>query len=449
MVDSSCKLAYGRLTAGIYCSMHRAGFTLLLIIMLAGTLATARAQTAMSADILAPKDAALSALALADERLALMPAVAAYKWRAKQPISDPSREAVVVSHATEKAVAAGLEGTAVSALFESQIKLARDSQLALTARWHRDGFDDTLPPRSLAEDLRPTLDDLTARWIAALYLAAPTLADPRTIERLIQLAPTALPDARWTDDSRAALIHSLAEVRLAAPRSLERARAAGILRIGTPADYAPFSRADAHHVVGSDVALAIGLAKALNLKPVFMRTTWKSLLSDLMQDQFDMAVGGVSVNAQRALMGTFSIPLSQSGKTAIGRCADRSRFSSLTAIDSPGTRVIENPGGTNEAFAHRTLVRASITVHRDNLSIFDELVSSRADVMFTDETEIALATHQHPTLCRLLNEAYEPSEKAWLLPRETEWKMAVDAWLAPEIASGRAAQLLQQALAHD
>jgi ABC-type amino acid transport substrate-binding protein len=78
--------------------------------------------------------------------------------------------------------------------------------------------------------------------------------------------------------------------------------------------------------------------------------------------------------------------------------------------------------------------------------VFDELVADRADVMFTDDTEVALATRRHAELCRLLPELYAPADKAFLLPRDPAWARAVDAWLATEIAQGTPARLLEEQL---
>ena len=217
-------------------------------------------------------------------------------------------------------------------------------------------------------------------------------------------------------------------------------------RIGTPADYAPFSVESGGRVAGAEVTLALSLAAALKLRPVFVRSSWRTLLADLDADRFDVAVGGISVTATRLAAASFSLPTAHGGKTAIGRCADRERLGTLAAIDRPAVRVIENADGTNESFARDTLHEAALRISPDNRTVFDELVAERADVMFTDDTEVALATHRHPELCRLLPQMYAPADKAFLLPRDPAWASAVNGWLAPEIAAGTPARLLEEQL---
>ena len=77
----------------------------------------------------------------------------------------------------------------------------------------------------------------------------------------------------------------------------------------------------------------------------------------------------------------------------------------------------------------------------------DELVAGRADVMFTDDTEIALVAHQQRGLCRLLAELYDPTDKAFMLPHDGRWNDDIDAWLRSATAAGLPAALLERHLA--
>jgi cyclohexadienyl dehydratase len=417
--------------------------------LLSGVAAALAGAEPATAPVLGPADLVGEVLARADDRLALMPAVAAAKWAPQQPVGDPAREATVTQAAGDQAAELGLVREPVVALFALQVRLARAAQESLQERWRRgEGLDERGPAQSLSGELRPRLDRLGSELVEALYLAAPALAAPDAASRFAAVARERLPAPRWSAADRAELLAALAAIRLAAPRSLERARRAHLLRIGTPADYAPFSAEAGGRVAGADVVLALRLAAALGLRPVFVRSSWRTLLADLESDRFDIAVGGISVTAARLAVAAFSLPTAHGGKTAIGRCADRDRLATLAAIDQPAVRVIENAGGSNEAFARDTLQAATLRIHADNRTIFDELVAARADVMFTDDTEVVLATHRHPELCRLLTELYAPADKAFLLPRDPAWATAVNGWLAGEIARGTPAQLLAEQLAH-
>jgi len=87
-----------------------------------------------------------------------------------------------------------------------------------------------------------------------------------------------------------------------------------------------------------------------------------------------MAMGGISITPEREARGLFSRPIMQEGKTPIAGCADQGKYQTLADIDQPGTRVIVNPGGTNERFARTYIRNAEIRVYADNLGILDEII---------------------------------------------------------------------------
>ncbi len=383
-------------------------------------------------------------LQLVDDRLALMPLVAGAKWQHRQPIADPAREAAVIATAGERAVRLGLERAPVEALFAVQIRLAREAQARLTDHWDSAGYDGITPVPDLARDLRPQIDRLTGDLLGALYLLAPYANTPDFAAKVATAAGRALPATRWSSTDRQALAEGLVALRPADRGGADRARAAGLVRFGTPADYAPFSSSTAGTVRGADVELAMDLARSLGLEAVFVRSSWRTLVEDLLADHFDIAIGGVSATPARLSLAEASVPLSQSGKTAVGRCADAGRFTALERIDRSGVTVIENPGGTNEAFARAHLAAARLVVHPDNQSVFEELLARRADVMFTDETEIRLVTRRYPQLCRLLGDSYERADKVFLYGKGRGWAAAAGSWLETAAAAGRPAQLLDR-----
>ena len=372
---------------------------------------------------------------LLDARLALMPDVAAAKWLAGQPVSDPVREAAVIKAAGEAAAHRGLADAPVEALFKQQIALARESQANWMERWRVEGSAPTAA-RSLRDDLRPAIDRLTQALLRSLALAAPYV----TTSDLKELSGS-LPTERWSARDREVAAEIIRSIYLDAPRTPSRASASGVLRIGVPGDYAPFATSSRGRLAGADVELTQQIARTLGLEPVYIRSSWAKLLDDL-------DAGGISVTAARRARASFSRPLVQGGKTAIGRCADRDRFSSIDRIDQPDVRVIENPGGTNELFARRILSRAQLTIHPENLTIFRELVEGRADVMYTDDLEIAHVARVEPSLCRLLDTVFDPADKALLLPMGDDWARFIGPALDAELDSGAYQRALDQAITH-
>ena len=232
--------------------------------------------------------------------------------------------------------------------------------------------------------------------------------------------------------------------------TLRRIRAAGVMRVGTTGDYTPFSlkQPDGSYA-GADIDMAHDLAARLGVAIGFVPTVWIDLLDHFLADKFDIAMGGVTVTAARAERAFFSVPTFVDGKRPLARRADRDRFTSLDAIDQPGVRLIANPGSANEAFARANFKRATVIIHHDNASVFDELVAGRADVMITDGLEADHQAQLHPELCAVPVAApFTRLEKAYMFAQDPAMKAYIDAWLAAAFASGQWERALDRAMSH-
>ena len=214
----------------------------------------------------------------------------------------------------------------------------------------------------------------------------------------------------------------------------------GTLRVGMTGDYLPFTHYDQDSSTfrGFDVDMAEALGKALGVNVVFVKTAWPQLMKDFEADNFDIAMGGVSITLDRQKKGLFSTPIMREGKTPIARCADRGKYETIADIGKAGTRVIVNPGGTNERFAKANINNAEIKVWNDNVTIFDEIAKGNADLMMTDASETLYQQKQHQgVLCAVHPETpFDFAEKAYWLQRDVALKAFVDQWLHITIQNG-------------
>ncbi len=207
----------------------------------------------------------------------------------------------------------------------------------------------------------------------------------------------------------------------------------GTLRVGMTGDYLPFSYLDkaTSKFRGFDVDMAEALGKALGVKVEYVQTAWPRLMQDFEADKFDIAMGGVSITLDRQKKGMFSAPIMREGKTPIARCSDKDKYETIADIDKPGTRVIVNPGGTNERFARANIKNAEIRTYNDNVTIFDEIAKGNADVMMTDASETRYQQKLHAgVLCAVHpGKPFDFAEKAYWLQPDAALKDFVDQWL--------------------
>jgi cyclohexadienyl dehydratase len=235
------------------------------------------------------------------------------------------------------------------------------------------------------------------------------------------------------------VLAALAAGASAQDSSLDAVMKAGVLRACTPGDYKPFSfqRADGAFE-GLDVDLAQSLAAAMGVKLELVKTSWANLLPDFGAGKCDVAIGGISVSTERQKRVFFSTPYMVNGKTPLVRCEDVPKYQSVADIDKPGVRAIANPGGSNERFARANFKAATLTIHADNLTIFDELVAKRADVFVTEAAETLVQQKLRPGLCAVNpDRPLQYGEMAWMLPRnDMVMKSFVDQWLHLAKAGG-------------
>jgi cyclohexadienyl dehydratase len=240
----------------------------------------------------------------------------------------------------------------------------------------------------------------------------------------------------------AALLLVLPAAATAADRvdTLDAVAKAGVLKVCTTGDYKPFTYLDPAkgEYEGIDIDMAKDLAAALGVKAEFVKTNWKTLMADFTGGACDMAMGGISVSLPRQKQAFFSIPIDVDGKTPITKCENVDKFQTVEQIDQPGVRVIEPPGGTNEAFVRERIKSAEITIFPDNTKIFDEILAGRADVMITDASETRLQQKLRPGLCAVHpDQPFTFAEKAYLLPRgDVVFKAFVDQWLNLRLKDG-------------
>ncbi|PHQ80681.1 MAG: hypothetical protein COB66_04195 [Coxiella sp. (in: Bacteria)] len=206
------------------------------------------------------------------------------------------------------------------------------------------------------------------------------------------------------------------------------------LRVCTTGDYPPLTSYQNGKFTGSAIESAKELGRYLNQSVVFVRTTWPTLNYDVAMGHCDIAMGGISWSKQRAAKFLLSHPVSRFGKVPLIRINDKQRFHSLHDIDRHGIRVVENKGGTNEAFARIRLTKARLIIVPKNQMAFDYLLKNKADVMFTDNIEAIYRARIMPGLYVVNpNKLLTQNANVYMLPKNKPRLLnAVNAWIRKE-----------------
>lgn len=409
--------------------------TLLALCGLLGLLLSTSSQAELPAPVSRLLDLTAQRLRIADE-------VAHTKWNTHGAIEDLARERQVVTDTTTLAARQGVPEALAREYISAQIEANKAVQWTLHREWTQANTPPFAKTADLAGDIRPRLDALTSKLVDSLAKAAPVLASSNAAE-MLAARPQGVDTLAW----KVALAPLTARTGAQPGESrLDVVQRSSLLRICMTGDYKPFTiwRKDTFAFDGVDVEMGRQLAASLKVDVQFVPTTWATLMADFQANRCDLVSGGVSVTLDRARNAFFSVPVQTDGKTPIVRCADKDRFQTLAQIDQPEVRVIVNPGGTNERFAKGVLKQAKLTLYPDNVTIFEEILAKRADVMMTDAIETLLQQKQHPGLCAVHpDKPFTVSEKAYLLPKgDVVFKEYIDQFLHMNLIDGSYARLL-------
>ena len=187
------------------------------------------------------------------------------------------------------------------------------------------------------------------------------------------------------------LILFLISVQNVEAGKLEEILERGTIKIGTTGDYRPMSylNKETGEYEGIDAELSKIIADSLGVKIEYVPTPWPTLTADTLAEKFDIALCGISRNYARekvlAMSDGYGVGIF--GKTVLCRKSDAKKFKTLADIDKKNVRVMVNPGGTNEKFAHANLKNATLIVYNENAEIPHQITIGNADIMIPETVE--------------------------------------------------------------
>jgi len=217
--------------------------------------------------------------------------------------------------------------------------------------------------------------------------------------------------------------------------------------VGTTGDYPPFSTLENNVYTGIDIDMAKALALSKGIKVRFVHTTWKTLMSDLNANKFQIAMSGISITHEREKVASFSHSYIDNGKRAIVRCSESNTYDTWSKIDNSKTRLIVNPGGTNDKYVMKHIKNAQVRIFPDNTKIFLEIISNKADVMITDSVEVYYQSRlSNGILCPASLKKLSDGKIGILMQKDKNLNEFVQSWLSEFEVSGNKKALFDKYL---
>jgi len=217
--------------------------------------------------------------------------------------------------------------------------------------------------------------------------------------------------------------------------------------VGTTGDYPPFSILENGVLTGIDIDMAKELASSKGINVRFILTTWKTLMSDLKDNKFHIAMSGISITDARRKIASFSAPYIDNGKRVIARCSESNYYNTWSKVDNSKTRLIVNPGGTNDQYVKQHIKNAQVQIFPDNIKIFLEIMASRADVMITDAVEVYYQSKlSNGVLCPATLKKLSDGKIGILMQKDKQLNKYIQSWLTKFELNGKKEKLFSKYL---
>ncbi|MBQ3437564.1 MAG: transporter substrate-binding domain-containing protein [Fusobacterium sp.] len=195
----------------------------------------------------------------------------------------------------------------------------------------------------------------------------------------------------------------------------------GVLRVGTTLDYKPFTYKENGIEKGYDIEVAKLIAKELGVKLEIVSTTWKTLLDDLKENKYDIAMGGITRTVKRQSSANMTEPYLIFGKCFLVRKGEKEKYNSLEAVDKPNVRIGVNIGGTNEIYVSEHIKNAQVIKYKNNLDVPVAVENGDVDVMITETPEaVTYQKNNHKLEGASMDKTLTKSQMGYMIRKENQ-----------------------------
>ena len=226
---------------------------------------------------------------------------------------------------------------------------------------------------------------------------------------------------------------------------LQAIQAAGRIRIGTTGDFNPMTYRDpaTRSYRGHQIEAAEQLARDMGIRAEFVSTEWRTLISGLQADQYDVVFTGTSMSVQRALAASFTAPWGRTGFVPLTTRRNAARFANWEALNQRGVTIATNLGTTMETFVQQAMPTATLRRVESPARDWQELLGGRVDATMSTVIESAFLTREYPDLVALFtDQPRNPIPMAFMAPlQDTVFLNFLNAWITIRQASGYFAEL--------
>ena len=212
----------------------------------------------------------------------------------------------------------------------------------------------------------------------------------------------------------------------------------GELRVGTTGDWDPMSMKDpaTNQYKGFDIDVSSELAKDMGVKVKYVPTDWKTIVSGITSDRYDISTSATKT-AKRALVAGFTSSYYKYGTVALVLKKNLKKFPTWESLNNKNVTIATTLGTSQEEMTKKIFVKSKLKSIEAPARDFQEVLSGRADGNITSSTEANKLIVKYPQLTIVNDGEKNPAFLAMMVPKKDKvWNDYVSKWIKDKKASG-------------
>ena len=218
----------------------------------------------------------------------------------------------------------------------------------------------------------------------------------------------------------------------------------GELRVGTTGDWDPMSMKDpaTNKYKGFDIDVMNELAKDLGVKVKFVPAEWKTIVSGITSERYDISTS-VTKTPKRAEVAGFTDTYYKYGTVPLVLKKNLSKFSTWDSLNNSSVTIATTLGTSQEEKAKEFFPKSKLNSVEAPARDFQEVLAGRADGNITSSTEANKLVIKYPQLAIVPDGEKNPAFLAMMVPKgDNKWNNYVNEWIKKKKSSGFFTKLL-------
>ena len=216
------------------------------------------------------------------------------------------------------------------------------------------------------------------------------------------------------------------------------------LRVGTTGDWDPMSVKDpaTNSYKGFDIDVMNELAKDMGVKVKFVPTDWKTIVSGITADRYDISTS-VTKTDKRAEVAGFTETYYKYGTVPLVLKKNLKKFSTWDSLNNKDVTIATTLGASQEEKAKEFFPKSKLKSVEAPARDFQEVLAGRADGNITSSTEANKLVITYPELAIVQDGEKNPAFLAMMVSKDDkEWNDYVSKWINDKKTSGFFTNLL-------